>query len=291
VTEVLSDLRYFRAWVSYDGTDFCGFQDQLGQESIQSALTQAIGSICNSPFKLKGAGRTDAGVHARAQAVSIEMATTLNTEKLVLALSHTLPKSIRVFRVDEFPRPFDPQKHAMGKRYVYRIWNGLASDPFRDRFMWHLRRQIDVARMVQAAPSLIGELDYESFRSAQCSASHARRTVWAVNISKTGHEICIEVRGNAFCHNMVRIIAGTLVEVGIGKKQPEDMATILIAKDRRKAGITAPAKGLTLEEIYYPDDLDSAEIPSHANFPRYPVTEQSWPFKKNEVAIGSSIIR
>lgn len=284
-------VRYFRAWVSYDGTDFCGFQDQAGKPSIQSALNAAVAHICQSPFKIQGAGRTDAGVHARAQAISIEMQTDLNTEKLVLALSHTLPKAIRISRVDEFPGPFDPKRTAVGKRYVYRVWNGLASDPFRDRFSWHLRRKLNVSTMAEAAKGLIGDLDYESFRSSKCSAAHARRTIWAVNVTKQGNSIEIDVRGNAFCHNMVRIISGTLIEVGIGKKKPEDIPALITARDRTKAGLTAPAKGLTLEEIYYPDNLDDAEIPSDANFPRYPVTEQSWPFKKNEVAIGSDVIR
>jgi len=266
--------RYFRAFVAYDGTDFCGFQEQLGQESIQSALNHAIGVICKTEFKMMGAGRTDAGVHARAQVISIEMATDLSTDKLVLALCHGLPKSIRVFRVDEFKQPFNPKNHAIGKRYVYRIWNAPCSDPFRDRFMWHLRRQIDVSAMQEAARFLVGEHDFESFRSAQCSAAHARRYIWAVNVSKSDHEIQIEVRGNAFCHNMVRIIAGTLLEVGTGKKQPADVAAILGQKDRTKAGITAPAKGLTLEEVYYPDNLEGANIPADAVFPRYPVTSE-----------------
>lgn len=284
-------LRYFRAFVSYDGTDFCGFQEQLGQPSIQAALTAAVSKICKTSFQIQGAGRTDAGVHARAQVVSIQMETELDTRKLVLALSHLLPRTIRVFRVDEFPRPFDPKRHAIGKRYVYRVWNALASDPFSDRFYWHLRRHIDVERMNQAAKLLVGEHDFESFRSAQCGASHARRYIWAVAVKRAGAEIAIEVRGNAFCHNMVRIIAGTLIEVGVGKRTPDSVEALIAAKDRTKAGITAPAKGLTLEQIYYPDSIDDADIPTDAHFPRYPVTEQSWPFKNSEVTIGSSIIR
>ncbi len=287
----MAQNRYFRAFVAYDGTDFCGFQEQLDQESIQSALTRAIGVICKTPFKMLGAGRTDAGVHARAQVVSIEMATELSTDKLVLALCHNLPKSIRVFRVDEFKKLFDPKNHAIGKRYVYRIWNAPCSNPFSDRLMWHLRRRIDVAAMQKAAPSLVGEHDFESFRSAQCGASHARRYIWAVNVSKNDHEIQIEVRGNAFCHNMVRIIAGTLVEVGLGKRKAEDIAALIALKDRTKAGITAPPHGLTLEEIYYPDSLDHSQIPDGAVFPRYPVTTQSWPFEKNEIELGSAFIR
>lgn len=283
--------RYFRALVAYDGTDFCGFQEQLGQESIQAALNRAIGVICKTPFRMLGAGRTDAGVHARGQVISIQMRTDLTCDKLVLALCHSLPRAIRVYRVDEFKKPFDPKNHAIGKRYVYRVWNALCSNPFHDRFMWHLRRRINVSAMQEAAQSFVGEHDFESFRSAQCAAAHARRFLWAVNVSQAEHEIQIDVRGNAFCHNMVRIIAGTLVEVGIGKRRPEDISTLLLAKDRTKAGITAPPMGLTLEEVYYPDHLDDAQIPANSVFPRHPVTPESWPFEKNEIELGSSFIR
>lgn len=291
LSERLKEFRCFRAWVSYDGSDFCGFQEQLGQETIQSALKTAIAKICRSEFRLNVAGRTDAGVHAKAQVISIEMATSLDLGKLVLALSHTLPKSIRVFRVDEMPKAFDPKRHAVGKRYVYRIWNALASDPFHDRYMWHVRRKIDSYAMSEAAKSFIGELDFESFRSAQCGASHARRSIWAISVMREGYEIAIDIRGNAFCQNMVRIIAGTLIEVGIGKRSASQMRNILEARDRTKAGMTAPAKGLTLERVYYPDEMDDAQIPEGTQFPRYPVTEQSWPFRNDEITIGPTYIR
>lgn len=281
-----SATRRFRAWVSYDGTDFAGLQEQRGQDTIQSELQKSIGSLCHKQFHLSFAGRTDAGVHARAQAISIEMATSLDLGKLVLALSHALPKTIRVWRVDEVPHAFNPKRHAVGKRYVYRLQNALASDPFTDRFMWHVRRKIDVGEMKKAATAFVGELDFESFRSAQCGASHARRSIWAVQIEKHESVLSIDIRGNAFCQNMVRIIAGTLVEVGTGKRNASDIPHIISAKDRKLAGITAPAKGLTLEQVYYPDDLSQACIPANAKFPRFPVSIETWPFRSDEITIG-----
>lgn len=287
----MSELRNLRAWVAYDGTDFAGFQEQSGQATIQSAIKTALSKLSREPFKVNVAGRTDAGVHAKGQVVSIEMVSPLALSKWVLALSHLLPRSIRVYRVDEMPLGFDPKRHAIGKRYVYRIWNGLSSDPFFDRYMWHVRRKINVEAMQEAAHYLVGEHDFESFRSVQCGASHARRHIWSLSVLREGHLVSIEIKGNAFCQNMVRIIAGTLLEVGFGKRTPSSISALLAERDRTKAGVTAPAKGLTLEKVYYPDGLEGAEIPSDAQFPRFPITAQSWPFRDDQITIGPTFIQ
>jgi tRNA pseudouridine38-40 synthase len=131
--------------------------------------------------------------------------------------------------------------------------------------------------MQAAARDLVGELDFESFRSAQCDAAHARRTVWKVGVSQTRGGIVVEVRGNAFCRNMVRIMVGTLVEVGLGKRADNSLVALLAARDRRLAGVTAPAQGLFLERVFYPDEMEGAEIPSGVRFPRYPIEPGFWP--------------
>jgi tRNA pseudouridine38-40 synthase len=196
----------------------------------------------------------------------------------MLGLNHLLPKAISVWHADEMPSGFDAKKHAVGKRYVYQILNASARDPFAIHTVWHVRKPLDVAAMREAAKHLVGHLDFESFRSVYCQASHGRRYLWKIDVAKIGDLIKVDVRGNAFCHNQVRIIVGTLVDVGMGRIGASNVSRVLEARDRKLAGRTAPASGLTLEQVYYPDDLGDACIPPDASFPRYPVTQESWPF-------------
>lgn len=268
----------YRLWLSYDGTDFCGFQAQDGLPSIESSLSDALCQLFQTPIVARVAGRTDSGVHAKAQVVGVVVPKRFEAYKLMMALSHLLPKSVRVWRADEMPLGFDARQHAIGKQYLYRIHHALVSSPFTHRWSWHLRRKLDVGSMHQAAQALVGEHDFESFRSAQCGAKHARRYIWRAKIDKMGDEIVFDIRGNAFCHNQIRIMVGTLVEVGQGKRSVDSLGRLLAMKDRTKAGPTAPPHGLSLEDVYYPDDLARAEIPEDARFPRYPVTGATWPF-------------
>ncbi|MEI6789672.1 MAG: tRNA pseudouridine(38-40) synthase TruA [Myxococcaceae bacterium] len=279
-------LKTWRLWISYLGTDFVGFQKQPGQRSIESALQEALLKLTAQTPILTGAGRTDAGVHARGQVVSCSFESRFDYRTLPIALSHYLGPAICVYQADEMPTKFDAKRQSIGKRYVYRI-NALGKlHPFKNLYTWDLRQKLDLAAMREAATYLIGEHDFESFRSVHCVAAHAKRYVWKIGDLTPGPSpetgegnstLEIDIRGNAFCHNMVRIIVGTLVEVGLGKLKPMDIPVILAKRDRTQAGRTAPAHGLTLEEVYYPDNLKQAEIPEGAIFPRYPVTRESWP--------------
>lgn len=270
-------LRTWRLWMSYLGTDFVGFQKQPGQRSIESALQEALLKLTSLTPTLIVAGRTDAGVHARGQVVSCSFESRFDSKTLPPALSHFLGQNICVYRADSMPEIFDAKKQSIGKRYVYRINQSGQFYPFNHRYAWDLRQRLDLKAIQKAAAVLIGEHDFESFRSVHCVASHARRYVWMIRIKENLENLEIDIRGNAFCHNMVRIIVGTLVEVGLGRLSPDDMSVILAQKDRTVAGRTAPPHGLCLEEVYYPDDLSQAEIPKGAIFPRYPVTTESWP--------------
>ncbi len=218
----------------------------------------------------RAAGRTDAGVHARGQLVSSTFASRVPPEKMVLALGSQLPDDLSVLEAAVVDASFDAKRTSIGKRYVYRVHAAIPRDPFAGAFRWHVRGKIDVEQMARAAPALVGEHDYESFRSALCDAAHARRCLWKVEIKASLPLIEIEVRGNAFCRNMVRIIAGTLVDVGRGRFAADAIPQILAARDRTRAGITAPPEGLTLEEVYLPSDGVRAGIPDGVVFPGWP---------------------
>ena len=192
---------------------------------------------------------------------------------MLLAANSQLPDDLSVMEVHEERADFDAKRHSIAKRYVYRVHNHFVYDPFVGSTRWQFRGPLDVDKMRRAARDLIGELDYQSFRAVSCDALHARRFLWRVDVADHRPLIEIEVRGNAFCKNMVRIIAGTLVDVGRGRIPADSMPAVLAARDRKAAGITAPAAGLTMEEVYLASDAQRAGIPEGARFPGWPPTE------------------
>ena len=267
----------WRLTIAYDGSDFHGWQAQDGLPTVQGALQEALQVIQQEPVFVKGAGRTDAGVHAMGQVASCAFESRLTERKMILALSSLLPREVRVMRAERMPHGFNAKKHSIGKRYAYRILQGDVVSPFLAPYVWHIKANLNLEAMRQGAAQLIGEQDFESFRSVHCDAAHARRYLWRVAVVQEGPEIHIEVRGNAFCRNMVRIIAGTLVDIGRGKISPETMSEIIHKKNRSAAGVTAPSHGLFLQQVYYPDQLDEAEIPQGAVFPNHPHDAEFWP--------------
>jgi tRNA pseudouridine38-40 synthase len=273
----------WRFVVAYRGGGFAGWQVQEGRRTVQGELQRALCAIAGgAPVAVRGAGRTDAGVHARGQVASARFATAVPPHKMVLALGSQLGDDVSVLAAHRVGDDFDARAHAVGKRYVYRVHNAAFVDPMESATSWHVRKPLDVAAMAAAAEHFVGEKDFESFRSAQCDAAHARRYLWRVAITELadivspsarpprGPLLSIEVRGNAFCRNMVRCIAGTLVDVGRGRFRPADVPAMFAARDRRGAGVTAPPEGLTLEEVYYPDAVAHAGIPEAASFPGWP---------------------
>lgn len=283
----MNEEKFFRLWLSYVGTDFCGYQYQPKLRTVQGELEQALFSILGSSISTQAGGRTDAGVHAAGQVISLRVKTKLNQRQLTLALASRLPHDMAVWRIDEMPFAFDARRQSIGKRYIYRIGQSLVRSPFQRKFSWHVKKKLNIEAMEQAAQILVGENDYSSFRSTLCQADHARRYIWHIGITKNEDaEIKIDIRGNAFCLNMVRIIVGTLAEIGQGRKSILSMQEILNAKSRKMAGQTAPAYGLSLEQIYYPDDLINSFIPTKAKFPRYPVSPESWPINNGQIELG-----
>lgn len=196
---------------------------------------------------------------------------------MVLALGSQLPEDVGVLRAEAMPEGFDAKAYSVGKRYVYRVLNVPWHDPFLGPTSWHVRGKLDVEAMRAAATHYLGEKDFEAFRSQHCDAAHARRYLWRAALTEVDGLLSFEVRGNAFCRHMVRCLAGTLVDVGRGRFSPDDIPRLLALRDRTKTGVTAPAHGLTLEEVYYPDTLARAEIPADAVFPGFPVSDDDWP--------------
>jgi len=271
-------MNTWRVTLAYHGAGFAGWQRQAEQRTVEGEFRAALARLTDGKLSLRAAGRTDAGVHARGQTVSLQLEREFAKEQLPLALMAYLPSDIAVLRAEPMPAGFDAKSHAIGKRYTYRALARRARDPFRDDVTWHCHKALDVEAMQSAARHLVGEHDYESFRSTHCDAVHARRYLWCVEVVREDDDVVrIEVRGNAFCRSMVRVMAGTLISVGRGRIRPDDVKDIVAAKDRERAGQTAPAKGLTLERVYYPDTASSAGIPAEARFPRWPVTPATWP--------------
>ena len=260
----------WRLVVAYHGARFAGWQKQHGARTVQGTLEEALSKLAGERVSVKAAGRTDSGVHARGQLVSTTFASRVPEHKMLLAAQSHLPDDLSVVAASIVAADFDAKRHSIAKRYVYRIHNAVPYDPFDGSTRWHVRGRLDVDKMKRAAPALVGELDFESFRSAQCDAAHAMRYLWHVEVTDALPLIAIEVRGNAFCRNMVRIIAGTLVDIGRGKIAVDAIPAILAARKREAAGITAPPEGLTMEEVYMPEDAMRAGIPDGAHFPGWP---------------------
>ncbi len=237
---------------------------------MQQVLEEALTSLATEPVRVRAAGRTDSGVHARGQLVSATFSTRVPPEKMVLAAGSRLPEDVAVVNAAVVPDRFDARRDSIAKRYVYRVHNHPAKDPLHGDQRWHIRAALDVAAMRHAARALVGEHDFEAFRAADCQAAHARRYLWCVDVVDRAPLLEIDVRGNAFCKNQVRIIAGTLVDVGRGRLRAEDVAAILAARDRTLAGVTAPPCGLTLDEVYLAADAARAGIPPDARFPGWP---------------------
>ena len=242
--------------IAYDGTDCCGFQLQPDKRTVEGELNRAVKAITGEDIKVIGASRTDAGVHALGNVCVFDTVAKIPPEKYSLALNTKLPPDIRVTESFETAADFHPRHCDTVKTYIYRIDNRPYAHPFTKRFAMHFPRKLDTERMRAAGRILLGEHDFTSFANPSSqvllSGGSAVRTVFSIDIDgESGGEITITVKGNGFLYNMVRIIAGTLIEAGTGRFAPEDIEKMLSAMDRTKAGPTAEAKGLTLKCIEF----------------------------------------
>ena len=246
--------RTLKLTVAYDGTAYAGWQRQRNADSIQAHLESALQDIEGRPVTVHGAGRTDAGTHALGQVASVTVEHPIPVLALTRAFNAKLPMDIRVSSVVEMPERFHARYDARRKTYRYRIGQAAVPDPMELRFAWHIGAPLDVDAMRQAAAHFVGHHDFAAF---QTSASRATvgstdRTVLSVTIAREpGAVLTIEVCGAGFLRHMVRTMVGTLTRVGLGRRAPEWVATVLRSRRRDQAGPTAPARGLFLVSVDY----------------------------------------
>ncbi len=250
----LGSLRTFKLVIAYDGTNYAGWQRQLGVDTIQARLEAAVAEIEGSHVTVHGAGRTDSGVHALGQVASFEIEHGITASALRRALNAKLPEDIRVQDVGTVSRLFHARFKARRKLYQYRINCATVANPMECRFAWHIGDALDLSVMRQAAVALIGQHDFASFQTAATAAEVTTtvRTIFSIEIRvKPDGIVTIDVVGDGFLRYMVRTIVGTLVEVGLGRREANDMPGVLLAKSRDLAGPTAPAMGLCLVAVDY----------------------------------------
>ncbi|HEY5466232.1 MAG TPA: tRNA pseudouridine(38-40) synthase TruA [Clostridia bacterium] len=249
-------MRTIALLTEYDGTRFLGWQSQREGRTIQNELESALSVLFEQPIRLYGCSRTDAGVHAIGHVSHFKASGSIPSDRIPLALSAILPEDIAVRLAVEMPETFHARYGARAKRYTYRIWNTRIRSAITRQTVFHEPRPLDLGAMRQAALLLTGRHDFSAFMAAGGKTATTVRTLMDVRVDRIPGDptIKITVTGDGFLYNMVRILSGTLLYAGLGKIRPEDLPEILLSGDRRRAGKTLPAKGLTLEAVYYEQD-------------------------------------
>jgi len=245
----------YRLTIEYDGEGFSGWQVQPGRRTVQGALAAAATTVFGRPVGIRGASRTDAGVHALGQVASFEHPEEIDVSKLVRAVPALAGEDVAVVEAAEAPEGFDARRDAVGKRYLYRILARRAPSPLERRTSAHVPFDLDLDAMRRAAETLVGTHDFRGFRASDCGRSDTVRTLSEVVVTEGERGlVTVSVVGDAFLKNMVRIIAGTLIDVGRSALSEEAVGAALASGDRTAAGRTAPARGLFLVRVLYPDE-------------------------------------
>ena len=237
--------------IEYDGTDYCGWQAQPNGRAVQDVVEQGLEKILGAKIRLTASGRTDAGVHALGQVANFFCEGALDFWRLQRGVNGVTPNDIVIRRVEVVPDSFDARRDARGRSYQYRIWNDRWPPAIQRRYSWHVHDPLDLSAMQEAIRSLEGEHDFASFQAAGCDAAHSVRNIIRNALTRQGDLLLYDVEANAFLRHMVRNIVGTLVEVGRGERSADSFAALLEAKDRTRAGPTAPPQGLFLMEVKY----------------------------------------
>lgn len=244
-------MKRIKLTIAYDGTNYCGWQIQPNGITIEEILNKALSKMTGEEILVIGASRTDSGVHAMGNVAVFDTDTTIPAEKIAVALNQRLPEDIVITKSEEVPLDFHPRYCNCSKTYEYHIINTRIPIPTKRLTNYFVSYVLDIDKMRQAASYLVGEHDFASFCNVRTDVENTVRTITALDILTNGNEITIRITGKGFLYNMVRIIVGTLVRVGRGFYEPEKVKEILEAKDRKAAGVTAPAHGLMLVEIKY----------------------------------------
>ncbi|MBL8828139.1 MAG: tRNA pseudouridine(38-40) synthase TruA [Planctomycetaceae bacterium] len=256
-------MRAIKLTIAYDGTDFAGWQWQAGQRTVQGELETALAKLTGETMRVTGSGRTDSGVHAAAQVVSFTTESPLPVDVFPRALNATLPHDIAVIDAAEVPLGFHAIRAAKRKRYRYVLHDAPHHDVFLLRYGWHIRQRLDTDVMQHAARQLVGTHDFASFQTGGSVRKTTVRTVYDASVTRPlaekPHVIHFEVEANGFLYNMVRVMIGTLVDIGRGFQPRDWIAELLGRCDRNQAGMTAPAQGLVLLRVDYGPDAASDE--------------------------------
>lgn len=253
-------MRRIKLIVAYDGTEYSGWQIQPEAPTIEMCLDKAIHELTGENVHVTGASRTDAGVHAYGNVAVFDTESTIPGDRFTFALNRFLPDSIVIQDSWEVSVDFHPRHCNTRKTYEYRILNTAVPLPQKRNFTWHVAGSIDIEKMKEAAVYIVGEHDFKSFCCVRTQAESTVRTIYSLEVLQEGSEIIIRIKGNGFLYNMVRIITGTLIQVGKGRFMPEYVKQMLEAKDRTVAGQTAPPQGLTLVGIEYVDNDDARVV-------------------------------
>lgn len=245
-------MAVYKAVVEYDGTRYRGWQSQKDTENtIQGKLAAVLSRFAEEPVEVQGSGRTDAGVHARGQVISFSLEKPCDSGELMAYMNHYLPEDIGVKSLEEAPGRFHARLNAKAKTYVYRIWNSSRPNVFERKWMYAIEEPLDVGAMRRGAAYFLGTHDFAAFCAVKKKKKSTVRTIREITVGRLGSEVQIRVTGDGFLHHMVRILVGTLVEVGLGKRDSCGIPELLEQGIRAQAGITMPAKGLILWEVYY----------------------------------------
>lgn len=249
-------MQNYKMVLSYDGTRYDGWQKQGNTaNTIQGKLEALLSRLTGEAVEIHGSGRTDAGVHAMGQVASFQLERQWDCARLQEACNQYLPKDMAVCSIAEAKPRFHARLNAVEKTYQYRIHTGHVRNVFERNYVYEYGSSLNTVAMRAAADLLIGTHDFQSFCSTKRSKKSTVRELYEIRMTEAAEEIILTFRGNGFLYNMVRILTGTLIEVGEGKRAPETMPAILAAKDRAAAGFTAPAEGLMLMAVGYPDKV------------------------------------
>lgn len=245
-------MQNYKLTLCYDGTRYHGWQKQGNTaQTVQGKLETLLSRALEQPIEITGSGRTDAGVHARHQVCSFRAETEKSCAELLALLREYLPEDIGALSLEKAPERFHARLSAVRKTYVYRVWNSAAPCVFERKYVYAEPRPLNLDAMRRAAAALCGRHDFSAFSTGKKTGRAATRTVESIAIEHCGEEVRFTFAGDGFLYNMVRILTGTLLEVGLGERSPDDMAAILASHSRANAGFTAPAQGLFLWDVTY----------------------------------------
>ena len=244
-------MRHFKLVVEYDGTDLCGWQRQDNGPTVQGHLEDAVWRLLGERVAVRGAGRTDAGVHADGQVASFDLELNIPPHGLLRGLNSILPPDVALVDAAEAAPDFDARFSARGKVYRYTVWTHSVRSPRRARSAWHVRQPVDTDAVRRAAAVLVGEHDFRAFRASDCDRRTTIRIVRRLDVERQGPVLTFDIEATAFLKNMVRIVVGTLVDVGRGRIEETAVAEMLVTGARSTGGMTAPPQGLTLLRVNY----------------------------------------